>query len=61
MAFIMNRNEYDVWYEKHESQTPRAGESAPDFELGNTHGKSRVRLSDFAGKRSVALVFGSFT
>lgn len=42
--------------------TPRAGDPAPDFELAYAKepGK-KVRLSSFAGKRPVALVFGSYT
>jgi hypothetical protein len=43
------------------------GDPAFDFELpvldGETHRPSgqRIRLSDFAGERPVALVFGSYT
>ena len=41
--------------------SPRAGDEAPDFELQDPEGNVRVRLSDFRGKRPVALVFGSYT
>lgn len=42
--------------------TPRAGEKAPDFELALAkEPETKVRLSSFAGKRPVALVFGSYT
>ncbi|MBI3837337.1 MAG: redoxin domain-containing protein [Planctomycetia bacterium] len=41
--------------------TPKAGDVAPDFTLATLDGKQQVRLSDFRGKRPVALVFGSYT
>ena len=45
-----------------EPQTgPRVGTLAPDFELAPIGGGERVRLSDFAGERPVALIFGSYT
>ena len=37
------------------------GDRAFDFELPLLDGSGRVRLSDFAGERPVALVFGSYT
>jgi hypothetical protein len=37
------------------------GEPAPGFELTRLDGSGRVRLSDFAGERPVALIFGSYT
>jgi peroxiredoxin len=40
---------------------PRAGDMAPDFTLSDSSGKETVTLSDFQGKKPVALVFGSFT
>ena len=40
---------------------PRAGDMAPDFTLYDIEGKDSVTLSDFRGKKPVALVFGSFT
>lgn len=43
--------------------TPRlaAGDPAYPFELERLDEPGRVRLADFAGKRPVALVFGSYT
>ena len=39
----------------------RIGDSAPDFEL-KVRGENRtIRLSDYRGRKPVALVFGSFT
>jgi hypothetical protein len=41
---------------------PRVGEKAPDFELPSAKEETKtVRLSSFAGKRPVALVFGNYT
>ena len=40
---------------------PKVGDVAPDFELRDINGENPVRLSDFQGKRPVALIFGSFT
>lgn len=37
------------------------GKVAPDFELRPPDGGEPVRLSSFAGKRPVALIFGSYT
>jgi len=36
------------------------GEQAPEFDLEEAHGKPRLRLSDFRGKRNVLLVFHPF-
>ena len=40
---------------------PKAGDMAPDFTLKDISGTGAVTLSDFRGKKPVALVFGSFT
>jgi hypothetical protein len=41
---------------------PKVGDTAPDFELPVLGEKERtVRLSSYAGKRPVALVFGSYS
>ncbi len=42
-------------------QAPSMGDPAPDFTLTNSSGAETVTLSDFRGKKPVALVFGSFT
>ena len=42
-------------------QAPKAGDLAPDFTLSDSNGTESVTLSDFRGKKPVALVFGSFT
>ncbi len=61
MAFIKNRGDARAWQKKYNAQAPRPGDLAPDFELRDTNGENPVRLSDFRGKKPVALVFGSFT
>lgn len=38
---------------------PRPGDMAPDFTLQNTAGTETITLSDFHGKKPVALIFGS--
>ncbi len=37
------------------------GQIAPDFSLAPLHGGDRVTLSSYAGKKPVALIFGSYT
>ena len=44
-----------------DSKAPRAGDVAPDFTLTDVSGEHTITLSDFQGKKPVALVFGSFT
>lgn len=40
---------------------PKVGDIAPDFTLSDISGMESITLSDFRGKKPVALVFGSFT
>ena len=40
---------------------PSVGEIAPDFCLKRLGSDERVRLSDYQGRRPVALAFGSYT
>lgn len=49
------------WQLSNDVEAPKVGDLAPDFELQDPSGESTVRLSDFRGKRPVALVFGSYT
>jgi len=58
---IHYRREHAAWQEKYDAFAPRAGDPAPDFELGDAAGEQRIRLSDFQDQKPVALVFGSFT
>ncbi len=41
--------------------TLKPGEPAPDFELPKLRSEQKVRLSQFRGRRPVALVFASYT
>jgi hypothetical protein len=50
-----------AWQLEGDPKSPKVGDLAPDFELQDPEGNVRVRLSDFRGKRPVALVFGSYT
>lgn len=58
---IRARNQTKAWQKLHDALAPKAGDVAPDFELQDLDGKNSVRLSDFRGKRPVALIFGSYT
>jgi hypothetical protein len=44
-----------------EADRLQEGDLAPDFTLKSPDGKKTIRLSDFRGKKPVALVFGSYT
>ena len=55
-------NETRARFKERQESAPKVGVDAPDFELpylGETD--KTVRLSDFRGKRPVALIFGSYT
>ena len=53
-------NELD-WQLANDPRSPKVGDLAPDFELADPTGTHTTRLSDYRGKRPVALVFGSYT
>ncbi len=55
------REEEVRWQNSLDPKSPKVGDLAPDFELQDPEGNVRVRLSDFRGKRPVALIFGSYT
>lgn len=55
------RKQFAEWQRKHDPLAPKEGDLAPDFELWDAAGEHSVQLSDFRGKRPVALIFGSFT
>lgn len=44
-----------------DAEAPGAGDLAPDFTLFDISGENSITLSNFRGKKPVALVFGSFT
>jgi len=58
---IKNRNQASAWQKQYDSQAPKIGDPAIDFELSAAFGENQVRLSSFEGQKPVALVFGSFT
>ena len=58
---LKTRKEATAWQKKHDVLAPRVGDIAPDFELRDVNGENPVRLSDYQGKKPVALIFGSFT
>jgi peroxiredoxin len=43
------------------AKAPKKGDLAPDFTLYDTQGETTVTLSEWRGRRPVALVFGSYT
>lgn len=53
--------EYRAWQKQFNKFAPKAGDLAPDFELRDINGENPIRLSDFQGRKPVALIFGSFT
>jgi hypothetical protein len=59
--FIHYRKKHRAWQKQYDSQAPKPGDIAPDFELHDTNGENPVRLSDYRHKKPVALIFGSFT
>ena len=55
------RSEHMGTQKELDARAPREGDMAPDFTLTDVSGTRTVTLSDFRGKKPVALVFGSFT
>jgi hypothetical protein len=49
------------WQLTNDLNSPKIGDLAPDFELEDPSGENSIKLSNFFGKRPVALVFGSYT
>jgi hypothetical protein len=43
------------------AEGPKLNDPAPDFTLKSPDGKTTITLSDFKGKKPVALIFGNFT
>lgn len=61
LKIIEERNKFKAWQKRFNPSAPKEGDSAPDFELSETSGSKTVRLSDFQGRKPVALIFGSYT
>lgn len=60
---ILSLKEQDAVSREEESPAPQAqeGRPAPDFSLQPPQGGKTISLSDFQGKKPVALIFGSYT
>ena len=58
---IKNPAAAKAWQDRYDPLAPKVGDLAPDFELCDADGENPLQLSDFRGKKPVALVFGSFT
>ena len=60
---IVNENDWQGRSRKRqENEAPKAGDESPDFSLTEVKDpESTVTLSDFAGQKPVALLFGSCT
>ena len=58
---IQNRADADAWHSRFDPLAPKEGDLAPNFTLDDVDGENRLELSDFRGKKPVALIFGSFT
>lgn len=43
------------------TEVAKEGDKAPDFRLKTLDGKREVHLQSYAGKKPVALIFGSYT
>jgi len=61
MSTLKTRQEATSWQKLHNARAPKLGDVAPDFELSDVNGENPLKLSDFRGRKPVALVFGSFT
>ena len=58
---LETRREFRAWQQQHDALAPQVGDMAPDFALRDVNGENPVRLSEFRGRKPVALVFGSYT
>lgn len=58
---VQYRREHRAWQNRFNALAPKVGDLAPDFELRDINGENPIRLSDFRGRKPVALIFGSFT
>ncbi len=58
---IHYRDAEKAWQLESDTRSPKTGDAAPDFELSDPYGEMTVSLSDFKGRRPVALIFGAHT
>lgn len=50
-----------AWRNQFDAVAPKEGDLAPDFKLFDVNGEYLVRMSDFRGRKPIALIFGSYT
>ncbi len=50
-----------AWQNQFDAVAPKEGDLAPDFELIDVNGENLGRISDFRGRKPIALIFGSYT
>jgi hypothetical protein len=55
------KKKHREWQMKYDLLAPKVGEITPDFVLADSSDENSVRLSDYRGKKPVALIFGSYT
>jgi len=55
------RRQAQAWQNQFDAVAPKEGDIAPDFELLDVNGENLIRISDFRGRKPIALIFGSFT
>ena len=58
---IKYRRQHKNWQEKYDALAPKVGDIAPDFELYDVNGNNPFHLSNYIGKKPIALIFGSYT
>jgi len=55
------RVSFMLFLSERETHAPAVGAEAPDFVLPKLGDGERVQLSEFRGRKPVALIFGSYT
>lgn len=55
------RRRAQAWQNQFDAVAPKEGDLAPDFELLDVNGENLGRISDFRGRKPIALIFGSYT
>ena len=58
---IQSIKDHRAWQQRYDTNAPKVGDYAPDFELYDIRNEQSVRLSDFKDEKPVALIFGSYT
>jgi hypothetical protein len=58
---IGDNKQLKIWQKKFDTLAPKVGDVAPDFRLYDANGANPFHLSNFVGKKPVAIIFGSYT